>query len=310
MECRELNELAVSNLLGDLAEADRLRLDEHLGRCANCRDELAKIKEAWAMLGEDPEARLTQDFRRRTLDLLEEEMLRRRVQEFTPRRRWLRFAARAAALAIAATGGWLARRPMTTAPASAAAPSQAAASSRAPEGKLSNVTYHQSEPDGKVAVSFDVTSHRTVVGHPEEPAVANLLAYLVSQGTRTAGEKSQAIELVSSHYGTGDRPVSPEIVGALTGTLKHDENPGVRKKAADALAGFPLVPEIRAAFLDALAKDSNPAVRLVAVDALAAATKQAPDSRTIESLRERAFDPAENGFVRAKAASALKGVEF
>jgi HEAT repeat protein len=197
-----------------------------------------------------------------------------------------------------------------TLPEGAAAPTQAAASSRAPEGTLSNVTYHQSEPDGKVAVSFDVTSHRTVVGRPEEPAVANLLAFLVSQGTRTAGEKSQAIELVSSHYGTGDRPVSPEIVGALTGTLRHDENPGVRKKAADALAGFPLVPEIRAAFLDALAKDSNPAVRLVAVDALAAAAKQAPDSRTIQSLRERAFDPAENGFVRAKAASALKGVEF
>jgi hypothetical protein len=51
-------------------------------------------------------------------------------------------------------------------------------------------------------------------------------------------------------------------------------------------------------------------VRLVAVDALAAAAKQAPDARTIESLRQRAFDPAENGFVRAKAATALKAVEF
>ena len=35
-----------------------------------------------------------------------------------------------------------------------------------------------------------------------------------------------------------------------------------------------------------------------------------PDPRTIESLRQRAFDPAENGFVRAKAATALKAVEF
>jgi hypothetical protein len=43
---------------------------------------------------------------------------------------------------------------------------------------------------------------------------------------------------------------------------------------------------------------------------LAAAAKESPDERTIESLREKAVDPAENGFVRAKAASALKAMEF
>ncbi len=43
---------------------------------------------------------------------------------------------------------------------------------------------------------------------------------------------------------------------------------------------------------------------------VAAAAKDSPDRKTIESLREKAFDPAENGFVRAKAASALKGIEF
>jgi HEAT repeat protein len=47
------------------------------------------------------------------------------------------------------------------------------------------------------------------------------------------------------------------------------------------------------------------------VEALAAAARQAPaDERTIESLREKAFDPSENGFVRARAASALKAMEF
>ena len=51
-------------------------------------------------------------------------------------------------------------------------------------------------------------------------------------------------------------------------------------------------------------------MRLAAVDALAAAAKQSPDARTIESLREKAVDPQENGFVRAKAASALKAISF
>ena len=302
MQCRELTELAVSGLLGHVEESDRRSLDEHLSGCPSCREELVRIESAWEKLGEDPDLPLTPDFRWRSLELLEDEMVRRRVAEFRPRRRWARLAAEAAALLVAGGLGWSLR--------SSASPAAPPARSQAFEGALSNVTYRQSEPDGKVAVSFDVTSHRTVLGRPEDPQVAKLLAYLVSQGTRTAGEKSEAIELVSSHYGLGAQPVSPEIVQALTTTLKHDQNPGVRKKAADALAGFPLGPEIRGAFLEALAHDNNPAVRLVAVDALAASAKQAPDARTIESLRERAFDPAENGFVRAKAASALKAVEF
>ena len=62
--------------------------------------------------------------------------------------------------------------------------------------------------------------------------------------------------------------------------------------------------------LEALRSDKNPAVRLVAVDALAASARHSPDARTIESLREKATDPQENGFVRAKAASALKGISF
>jgi len=300
MECRELTEFAVSGLLGDVDEKNRREMDAHLSGCSACREELAKIEAAWETLGRDPDLQVSSDFRRRSLDLLDEEMMRRRVREFRPRRRWVAVAAQAAAILVAAAIGWSLRRPVSPAPAA----------NQPLDGTLSNVTYRQPDADGKVAVSFDVTRHKTVLGRPEDPAVATLLAYLVSQGTRTAGEKSEAIELVSSQYGAGSKPVSPEIVRALTTTLRHDQNPGVRKKAADALAAFPIVPEIRSAFLEALAGDSNPAVRLVAVDALAASAKQAPDARTIESLRERAFDPAENGFVRAKAASALKAVEF
>ncbi len=71
-----------------------------------------------------------------------------------------------------------------------------------------------------------------------------------------------------------------------------------------------MTPEIRAAFLEALRTDKNPAVRLVAIETLAAAAKESPDARTIQSLREKAVDPSENGFVRARAASALKTMEY
>jgi anti-sigma factor RsiW len=308
MECRELTEQAIDRLTGQISQPRRADLEAHLEACAGCRAELARIEDSWQALGADRDAEMTEDFRLGTLALLEDEMTRGRIRAFRPRPRWQRLAAQAAALLLAVGAGWLAHGSSGGRPGK---PAASEAGSPAANETVSNVSYRPADQDGRVAVSFDVTGRRTVVGRPEDPAVASLLAYLVSRGTQTSGEKSQAIELVSSHYGSGTKTVSLEIVRALTATLKKDENPGVRKKAASALAGFPMTPEIRSALLDALAKDRNPAVRLTAVEALAAAARQAPaDERTIESLREKAFDPSENGFVRARAASALKAMEF
>ena len=322
MECRELNALAVEQLLGESDEASRRDLAGHLETCPACRAEMALIERTWQVLGEDPDAPVTPEFRDRTLALLEDEMLRRRIRAFRPRARWTRPLAYAAGLALAALAGVLVARNVSWpgAPVSAAsrvssplAPSASSASSSpAVEtgGRLTNVAYTPPDREGRIGVSFDMESRRTVVGRPDDPAMAKLLAYLVSRSSQTSGEKSQAIEQVSSHYGTRVAPASPDIVRALTATLKKDPNPGVRKKAADALAGFAVTPEIRGAFLDALNGDKNPAVRLVAIEALSAAARETPDPRTIESLRQKAFDPAENGFVRTKAASALKAMEF
>ena len=319
MECRELNDKAVEQLLGEADDAARRDLARHLEGCAACRAEMARIERTWQVLGEDPDAPVTPEFRDRTLALLEDEMVRQRIRTFRPRARWTRPLAYAAGLALAALGGILvARKAPVPAGTSAAAatsstPSSPAASAALPMengGRLTNVAYTPPDAQGRIGVSFDMESRRTVVGRPDDPAMAKLLAYLVSRSAQTAGEKSQAIEQVSSHYGTRVAPASPDIVRALTATLKKDPNPGVRKKAADALAGFAVTPEIRGAFLEALNGDKNPAVRLVAIEALSAAARETPDPRTIESLRQKAFDPAENGFVRTKAASALKAMEF
>jgi len=331
MDCRDLTALAAARLAGEAGETERRDLSAHLATCESCRAEMARTESVWTALGEDADAPVTPEFRRRTLALLEEEMLRSRVRAFRPRTRFARPLAQAAALAAAGSLGWLLARgagpvPSATNPSARTAAARPAASASrsgispaaaltAPTDlgtnpRLSNIAYEPPGADGKVAVAFDVTTRRTVSGRPEEPEVANLLAYLVSHNAETAGEKSRAIQLVSEHYGAGLAAPSPEIVAALTNTLKKDANPGVRKKAADALASLTMTPEIRAAFLDSLRSDKNPAVRLVAVDALAAAAKQSPDASTIESLRAKAVDPQENGFVRAKAASALKAISF
>jgi HEAT repeat protein len=316
MDCRDLSTLAVDRLTGEADEGVRAELAAHLAACEGCRAEMAELESIWATLGSDPDASVSPEFRRRSLALLEEEMLRQRVRAFRPRPRMMRPLLQAAALLVAAGLGFLAAKGLPHAvPAAAAAvaktPVASAALPNLESGpRLSNVSFQPPDKDGRVGIGFDVTTRQTIQGSSDEPEVARLLAYLVSHNAETAGEKSRAIELVSEHYGASKTPAAPEIVAALASTLRKDANPGVRKKAADALAGFPMSPEIRTAFLEALHSDKNPAVRLVAVDALAAAAKQTPDPSTIQSLREKAVDPQENGYVRAKAASALKAISF
>jgi len=319
MECRELTARVVDRLLGQADEPSLLALAEHLAGCAACAGEAEGIERAWEGLGSDPDARLTGAFRARSLQLIEEEMLRQRIRTFRPRgplRSLLRYAA---AVVIAAGLGYLVRGVSPEAPAAIAPeavsafppPAGPALPDLAASPRLSNVTFTPPDGQGRIGIAYDTTARQTVLGRPEDPAVARLLGYIVSHNAETAGEKSRAIELVSNHYRAADAAASPDIVRALTATLRDDPNPGVRRKAADALAGFRTTIEIRAAFLEALRKDRNPGVRLAAVEALAAAAREGPpDTETIESLREKAFDPRENGFVRAKAASALKAIDL
>ena len=323
MDCRDVNEKAIERLAGEASEATRRDLSAHLAGCENCRRETSRLEDVWTTLGVDPDAEITADFRSRTLGLIEEQMIRDRVREFRPRPRAYRPLLQAAALLAAASLGYVASRALPRATSSSAgtaaavaAPAGTAAPATAPlpdltsNPRFSNVSYRPADKDGKVGIGFDVTTRHELDGRPSDPEVSKLLAYLVSHNAETAGERSQAIELVSEHFGAKNAPASPEIVAALSATLRKDENPGVRKKAADALASFPMTPEIRTVFLESLRADKNPGVRLVAVDALAAAAKQSPDASTIQSLREKAVDPQENGFVRAKAASALKSISF
>jgi hypothetical protein len=314
MECRELTELALGRVLGEIDAGRREDLERHLAQCVACRNELGELEATWETLGADLDAPVTPEFRARTVELLEDEMLRRRVREFRPRSRVLRVLAQAAAILVAAAAGFFAARsgvePGSTPAAPPASAGQPAPSlpDLAEKPRLSNVSY-KTAPDGRVGIDFEATTRHSITARPDDPRVSSLLAYLLS-ANETSGEKSRAIELVSENYGPGAAVASPEIVNALAATLKRDRNPGVRKKAAEALASFRSTGEIRSALLDALANDPNPGVRLVAVDALAAAAREAPDPRTIQSLREKAFDPAENGFVRARAASALKAIDL
>jgi predicted anti-sigma-YlaC factor YlaD len=68
LSCRELVELVTDYLEGALAEEERLRFDEHIGRCTGCRVYLEQMRETIVVLGRVPESALSPDAERELLE--------------------------------------------------------------------------------------------------------------------------------------------------------------------------------------------------------------------------------------------------
>ena len=347
MECRDVLERVVLRLAGELTVRDERELAAHLASCAACAAEAERVSGAWETLGADPaDAQPSPKFREETLALLEKETLAkldRRVAPFRPKGApapGMRWALQAAAMLVAGAGGFAVARSggTVTRPFYEPTPSIPSASGSGVSGsdiqpvsfpvlsqrtvdvarsmpdlsgkpRLANVAYKDADAAGRIQVSFDVNTRYTLVGRPEEKGIAEVLAYIVSGAASSEGAKGRAIDLVSQHYGEKSAAPSPEIVAVLTQTLTTDKNPGVRKKAAEALVQLPATKESAKALVAAL-KDANPAVRILAVEGLAKAAKELKDPETIQTLRERAVDEKENGYVRNQAALALKDLQL
>jgi hypothetical protein len=334
MECRQalkVRDLVLVRLAGSQASReDMVFLASHLASCAACRAEAAGIESVWARLGDDDGADLAPSaaFVARASAALAGAS-REKVVPFRARRATDGLL-KAAALLLAGGLGFLAARsgdrslPLV---GSAALPTPngrgenvALVSNRTLDAsravldlsgkpRLANATYRAAEEPGKIAVSFDVTTRYTVVGRPEDKGVAVLLVSLMSGAAETEGARGRVLDFVSATAREG-AAVSPEIVSLLRRTLEADKNPSVRKKAAEALVQMPPTPEIRDALAHALKTDVNPAVRILAVEGLAKSATVLKDQTTIETLRQKAGDDRENGYVRSQAALALKRLEI
>jgi hypothetical protein len=336
MECREslkVREHVLARLTGESAGDGAAALAAHLAGCASCSAMAAEMESVWARLGDDDVADLevSPAFAARLTAVLAAVTRRAtNVRPFQPRGAESPLLKVAAVLVAAVAGFFLARAtgggalPGSTAAMPTPVPLRggeriALVSNRTLDAsalldlsgkpRLANVAYAPADSAGRVAVSFDVTTRYTLVGRPEDQAVANLLVSLVSGGAGSEGAKGRALDFVSE--GTRDgATVSPEIVTLLRHTLETDKNPGVRKKAAEALAQMPPTPETRDALAKALKSDVNPAVRILAVEGLAKAAAVLKDASSIESLRQKAADDRENGYVRSQAALALSKIEI
>jgi hypothetical protein len=334
MECRDVvtvREGVVLGLSRELTKEEGEALRTHLDACESCRRGTEGLELAWAVLGEDPDAQPDALFEARTLALMEGALKARRPFRLQRRISWTTAGLRIAALLVAGVAGFFIARATSSGRLTSSggpdfssketgAGSVLLASKRTVDGartipdlsekpRLANVSYRLADEQGRIGVSFDVTTRYTVEGRPQDRGIAELLAYMMSGSADTEGARGKAIDLVSQHSREGTPP-SPQIVSILVDTLRKDKNPGVRKKAAEALAQLPPTPETRDALVLALKNDDNPAVRIIAVEGLAKAATELKDATTIETLREKAGDEKENGYVRGQAAAALKKINI
>jgi hypothetical protein len=256
-------------LISITQDPDAAEARAHLEGCADCRVERQRWQGVWNALGQQPGPVLSPAFVAATTARLRAATLERRSAA-RPRRWPVRVAtwglAAAAGFAVARLGG-----------------------------------HHQPTP-APAPVAASAPSASAPVGNPA-PLPEPLSAF-VTGAVPTDGGRLRAIDMVDRYFPEqGVRPPAI-LVRALTRTLRADPNPGVRKRAAEALARFHFTPEIRDAFILALRRDGNPAVRIVAIEALAEGAR-ALDPSSIESLRERASDHQESQHLRTVAARAL-----
>ena len=320
MECRDVPQNVVLKLNGEIAPEEGRELDLHLQGCPACRAEAFGLQESWDRLGEDAAPVPTRVFSAVTLARMEKATLGRRPASAVTRSSLRRVAA----LVVMGVGGFLSARffappspagpvPSSHTPVEAVVPVSATrvldASRAFPDlsskPRLVDVAYQTLDGGAKVAVSFDVTTRYTMVGRPDEKGIEQLLAYVVSGGGGNEGARGKALDLVSRSLAAEGASPSAEIVAVLAKTLASDRNPGVRKKAAEALAQMSPTPQTRDALTACIKTEVVPGIRIIAVEGLAKAAEAMKDRVAIETLQEKANDEHESGYVRVKAASAL-----
>lgn len=314
-------------LIEALDGASRESTHQHIESCLVCETEWIEMRETWDAMGAVPEAAVPARLRTNFLDAVASMEDSRKVVAFRPKS-GLKWIAQAAAVVIIATGGWLAGR--TTMPGSSVSPAElvgvqsasfpiseklvipSSQMSKGVEGSpdIQNVRFTQGS-DGTVSMTFDLTSEVTVQGQPDDRNLASLVSYVLANGNQTTQSRSSAIEWVRAN---SSQVNEPEVARALAGVLQNESHEGVRLKAVDALKSISSAggePETRAALIEALKNDPNPAVRIKAVQALAEmARSSTPDSKTLDTLREKAQQADENPYVRVKAAEALSQIHL
>ncbi|HEX7190266.1 MAG TPA: HEAT repeat domain-containing protein [Thermoanaerobaculia bacterium] len=327
-------------LVESLDAAGRELAHQHIESCAACGEEWRGMKETWALLEELPQVEVPSRVRDRFLAEVMPAATPSNVVPFH-RRGAFKWLAQAAAVAIIAGGSFFAgHRTVTVQPTDAkildakqvsyipsaqqqplyslaetrVLPASAISPNIQGRPEIDNVQFVDPNPtDGQIGLSFDITSHVTVNGSPNDKSMVRLLSYVLQSADRASLSRSHTLDVVRNTY-ANSADTDPEIAQALAKVLRTDDHLGMRIAAIDTLKTLPAKATTseptRDALIEALRSDPNPAVRIKAVEALArmVSSGQTLAPEAVDMLRQKASQNDENLYVRVKAAEALSKI--
>ena len=147
----------------------------------------------------------------------------------------------------------------------------------------SNISFREVD-GGRIALSFDVTTHLDMVKPKSDPVVREVIAQTLLNPSNV-GSELKAIAFSGSI-------VDERVKQALIFSMKNAPILAVRQKAEETLSEYAMDPELREAFMDVLRKEDSVQMRLNALDYLTT-NRVAPDSiRVLVENRDLHNSPA------------------
>ena len=304
MNCGWVKSRITLYLYAELDDAERIELERHTERCAECAAQVEHERRLHRLLDARPapalDANLLAACRLGLSEALEAEPPRRAFAwprlrlmfgALTGLRPRLQPALAIAAVVVAFIGGWTlsARRSQP-----GALPVFLQSREDVGLANISSIHAINTGASGQLEIVFDTTRRRVLRGTMEDPRIEQVLLY-AAQGYSNPVIRLDSIELLKSRAG------DQEIRRALIAALRADRNPGVRLKALEALQGMVADAPVKQALLDVLRSDENPGMRIQAINHLS----KLRDASTVPLLQQLAIGDPSN-VVRMRSASALK----
>jgi HEAT repeats/Putative zinc-finger len=158
-------------------------------------------------------------------------------------------------------------------------------------------TVRSVQPDGsgRVQISLDETSRRTVTGSMDDQNIQQLLLAAAQSDNPAARLESLGV--------LKDRVDSSSVREALLNAVAHDPNPSVRMAALAGLKPLAGEQDVRKVLSQVLLGDDNPAIRVQAVDLLVSHR----DDYMVGVLQDL-MQKENNSYVRMKSEEALKAM--
>ncbi len=313
MTCQEIDQSLALHGYGELSEAERDAVEEHVASCERCRRTMTELRGIQGLLAQHSPASPPPDLLVRSRLRLEEALDREQMSWRTLFRSWFGVAtahpARVmSALTLVAFGfsvGWLLRPRVGPVPAAPGASSTGAAAAAMTGGtlggaRISSISQVAPDPEtGQLHITLNAEKGMTLEGSLDDPQVRQVLVYTL-KSYDNPGIRLDTLNAIGSDGG-GD----PVVRDALLYALEHDNNAGVRLQALHTAAKSKWAPETAQALVEAAEKDSNAGVRGAAVDALVQQVSAGHDQDLVPAL-ERLAESDSDRYVRLKSQTALQ----